>query len=80
MSATSGYAGRFAPRKPITVTERTKVMLNEEEVAALRLECEAALREWDEEKAQTLFHIVEDESVSVAGDHGVRIPNQGVSG
>lgn len=51
-------------RKAIPLPSST-VNLTEDEVGALRNECDAALHEWDEEKAQTLFHQVEAESSDV---------------
>jgi hypothetical protein len=75
MSAGRGF-GLNEDRKPITVISRTRVLMTQEEVEALHVECTAALREWDEERAQELHEIQEAES-SDRPPLEVRIPNQG---
>lgn len=71
MSAGTGYPGRFEPRKQVGLPGRFSVLLNEEEAEVLLLNLTAALREWDEERAQTLFGIVEAEVATSQPPDGV---------
>ena len=65
MSTERGYPARFKERTDTKAIPLGATWLNltEEETGTLKNACEAALREWDDERAQDLFTIIEDEQV-----------------